>query len=130
MPSRISWIVPNKLIYLQLLDFVTPEEIIRYTTELVQLVGDSHPANVHVIVDFSTIAYLTTDLRFLAQVSRPLADLPNIGHILIFGTKLPLMATLATLVAQLAKIQYQHVQSVEEAVAYLKQVDADMKWMA
>jgi predicted regulator of amino acid metabolism with ACT domain len=127
MPSRVIWMVPAKVIRLQLLDFVTSEEIIAHMHEIERRVNDSFPSTVHVIVDFRTLTCLPTNIRFLADVSRPLAALPNVGNIVILGPKSPLIQTLATVVSQIVRFRYRVAQTISEAVEYLNHIDPELQ---
>jgi hypothetical protein len=127
MPSRVSWMLTAKLIHLQLLDFVTHDEIIAHMYEIEQLVKENSHSTIHLIVDFSAMSYLPMDMRFLSQVSRPLAALPNTGHVIILGSKLPLFTTIATLVSQIVHFKYKTAKSFEEALNYLQAIDPELE---
>jgi hypothetical protein len=115
------------VIHLQLLDHVTPDEIVGHMREIEQCVKVHAPETVHLIVDFSGIGYLPTNIHFLSDVSRPLAGTPNFGHIVTVKAKLPLIATLAMIVGQIVHFKHQTVQSLDEALVYLNDIDSDIK---
>jgi hypothetical protein len=130
MPSHISWLQPDKLICLQMMDFVSHDDIVAHMRAIEVLVEKSAPATVHLIVDFTDIAYLPTNLQFLADVSRPLANIPNFGHLVVFGTKSPLMRTLTSIVAQLVRFRFKSVRTLDEALGYLNTVDPELEVVA
>jgi hypothetical protein len=130
MPSRVSWLQPVKVVYLELLDFVNHEQIVAHMQKIETWVQASTPTTVHLVVDASGMDFLPTSLQFLSEVSRPLANLPNMGYVIVFGTKSPFIATLATLICQIVRFKYKNTHTLDEAMEYLSKVDPELEIVA
>lgn len=123
MPLRITWLVPDKVVSLELLEFVSRADALELGEQIGARLDESSNPPVHVVVDYSAATYIPTNLGFLSHIARPIKASSRMGYALILSNRSPLMATIATLVCQMVGIDARTVKSTDEALAFLKTHD-------
>lgn len=120
MPLRITWLVPDKVVSLELLEFVSRADALELGEQIGARLDESSNPPVHVVVDYSAATYIPTNLGFLSHIARPIKASSRMGYALILGNRYPLMTVIATLVCQMVGIRSQSVKSVEDALDFLR----------
>ncbi len=126
MPIKTTWILPGKLIHLQLFDFVSRDDVYTLTRQVETLISESRTPPVHVLVDYTAATYIPTNLGFLTQAARSIKPSSKLGYAVVLGNRFPLMTTIAQLVCQMVGVSVHIIHSFEEAQEYLQTVDPDL----
>ena len=133
MPYHVSWLYNNRVILAQAYGEVTIEELVEAVQMLGKMLENAH-APVYLISDSKDIVSYP---KQIGQVTNAVVSLKThahkLGEILMVDAN-PIIRFIANIVTQVAVSAHSRsVNSVEEAVAYLRKVDKsfnDAEWIS
>lgn len=121
--SRLRWLVPNKILYFMPApnaDMKTVAEDNRTLAEMIKPIRSP----VYLIVDVTGVNLFPGNLQMLRKANEGL-DRSNIAWIVGINAN-PLGKFIGNMLAQVYRKQVRYVDSLESALAYLKQIDPNI----
>lgn len=123
MAFQIMWVVPQRLIRLELTGDITIEESAEFDQMLIEHL-DSGIAPVHVILDFSSVASIPLNPKAIISAQQFMKH-PNLGWGMIVGMS-RIIRFLSAIIFQAVKVNFLLFESYEEAQAFLCKNDASI----
>ncbi|MCA0458082.1 MAG: hypothetical protein LCI00_29215 [Chloroflexi bacterium] len=120
MPYKMSWVIPSRVLLIELTHVLPADEIIRLTDECHTCVATGQ-APVHIIIDATPVHDLKFNFRETAPLSKSMEN-EDIGWwILINSSKM--MQFTASVITTLLKKKLKSAYSLDEALNILERVD-------
>lgn len=125
MPYKISWYVPDQVIYSDFWGNVTLDDFGKYNDEMTQIL-DAATSRIHVIVDAVQVTNVNVNPRDIVQ-NLPHLTHPQIGWGVVVQTS-RFVRFLASVVMQMKQVKVRYVGDIPSAVAFLEQIDDAIHW--
>jgi hypothetical protein len=122
MPSHVSWYLEKRVI-LAILDGDMTLEASYAVSDSVAQHLEQGLAPVHLVVDTTTLGKYPNSLKEIRNVSSRYMANPNLGRIVVVSAANPVTRFIASTLTQLAGIRLRLVDTLDEALMTLKQVD-------
>lgn len=122
MPPSLSWLIPDRVILLNMLDTTTAEELLASDRQLTQMMDDGTPP-LHVVMDL-THARALPSLLTTHQIH--FATHPGLGRGIVCGQANPVVRSIIQVGGRLLGLHMRVVNTRDEALAYLRQIDATL----
>ena len=120
MAYELSWVIPSRVLLIELEGTVPTDEMIRLNSESLAHV-DAGQAPVHILIDATKLNNTQVNLHELSQLSKTMHH-DGIGWlILINPAKMVSFAT--SIVSKLLQKKMKSAESIEEALTILQKVD-------
>jgi len=124
MPYELTWIVDKRVIYFRSRGLVSVDEIKKATQEIRVMLDTGIPL-VYLLTDARAVEKVSLRLRDIASIFRSHSSSPKLGWSVYVSPK-PLVRLVASITSQLARIQHREYATIEEALAFLRGVDATL----
>ncbi len=126
---RAEWYIPNQVLYVVAWGEMSKEiltDYLKLISRLIDSTDDSHPL-VHVISDFSRIRK-QLGLIDTAQVMKSIKPNPKTGWTITIGETSAIAKMVSDIARQMVKVRQRSFDTVEEAIAFLHEVDESLDW--
>lgn len=127
MPYSISWYIENEIIYSRFTGETTPEELQEQLADLKRLIASSPRELVHVINDSREVEEALSPKATL-DVIRKSGFPERLGWTMVITKQSSLHKMAAALATSLFKIRTRFFDTVDEAQAFLKDIDSTINW--
>jgi hypothetical protein len=124
MPHKIHWLIPNRLMIVQISGDIAIEDIAEINAEIVALL-DAGRAPIHIITDLKHLGKFPFDLIGVRRAATYLQH-PKLGLIVAYGVA-RLASSFAQMLTQIAGVQLQFAHDRSEALQLLMAEDAEIK---
>jgi hypothetical protein len=122
MAYYYEWVIPKRVIFCYVSGTQTIEEVQRSIAELKRLL-DQGEFPTHYIADLRHNDKLpTTNIRQLQELLNFVSH-PNLGWTVVIGRNNLMMTYLLSIIAKLTRVRYRAVDTPQEAVAFLLNLD-------
>jgi len=126
MPYTVEETVPGQVMLAEIYGEVTWEDFENSCNEQMRLMENSDHDLMHIIAKMDRAESHPTSLGRLNSIFKPLMTHPKYGWLVVIGMNNRLTIFLTTTLAKIFKIRYHTEDSVEDAIAFLKRVDATL----
>ena len=126
MTLHISWLLENREMYVEAWGDVSIDDITTSTLYMVDLMEQSEHPLVHIIVVNVGIGKIPLNVIQLQRATRPLLGHPKNGWHVFVNSQSTVIDYSMNLLAQLFKTRWRKVSTVEEARAFLQDVDQSL----
>jgi len=126
MPYTTAWYHPSKIILSVFSQDVSVEDMQSSNQDAVRFLREAAPQKVHILVDIRTLTSTAISLRDIRDRLSMFQE-PNFGWMLIVGDPPALAKFLISATGQLFHIPIRTYPTIEAALSYLEQQDAQVK---
>lgn len=123
MPYELNWGMENRVISLRMWDQITMDEIDTISPQLMEMLNTGTPP-VHLVADYTAVS----GMPFSLQHSQSAVDVqahPHIGWVMTV-TQNPRMRFITSILLQITSMWMRQFANVDEAHAFLRQVDQNL----
>lgn len=124
MAYNVSWHLEGRIVHFLLTGNLTIEELAAGSNEIEQLF-DEGTAPIHMISEVRDLGRYPMQIFQLKEAIR-FVSRPELGWTVVVGLKGP-AAVIANVFSKIARTRQQLFDTIEEAVAFLKEQDASLK---
>lgn len=126
MAYRLSWLIPERVILVQLSGVIDEASVLECDGHLVRMLeeADSGTAQVHQIMMFGRDIERTPNTGVYTRLSAP--QHPRNGWLIAVGTTKPVMKLIGSLAAQLIRMRARRMDTMFEALDFLYKMDSTM----
>lgn len=125
MSYHNQWYIPGKIIYTRFDGDLTEDDLEALTQQLMQMMAP-YPRFVHVINDLRNLGAYPRSLGKINATVRQLFEMPQYGWLCVIGVNDPLTNFISSTIAKVMRVRYKTVETVEEALTFLQQSDAEI----
>lgn len=126
MPVKIGWLVENRISYFRYEGDVHIREVAEASRIGILLIEQSDHQLIHSIQDSRYQKSFPNNVNALAQTVQEALRHPRMGWLLSVGIDNDLVRFVATLVSQLTRTRHRIIEDYDEALAFLKRIDASL----
>jgi hypothetical protein len=126
MPFRVQWYIPGQIIYARYEGTVDVDELKRSILEMNALRSLSNYPLVHDLVDGRRVVQSVGLKETMKAV--PAQSHPRMGWSINVGEASKLQKFIESVATQVLGVRYRHFDTIEEAVAFLKEIDSALDW--
>jgi hypothetical protein len=125
MPSQLSWIIPKRVILIELSGETNDDEILEGDREICDMMdaGDPNAALIHQIMVFGEVSY-TPKLKTLTKMQSP--NHPRNGWMIVVGMSNPLLRMIGELASQIMRRRARQKPTIKAALEFLYEMDATL----
>lgn len=125
MPHELSWIIPKRVILVEITNPANDQEIPEFDQRVCQMLdeGDPEAALIHQILVFGD-GVSTPSMKALSSMSSPRH--PRNGWVIMVGVGSPMVPMVTSIVSQIFKIRTRTLDTPEEALVFLREVDSTL----
>jgi hypothetical protein len=127
MPYSMEWYIPGAIIFSNYSGYVTREEMRQSMIELTELMATTDRQIVHTISEVSEVTE-ALPLKQVMDVMREANYKPSNGWAITVGEKKPMVKFVSNLARQLLRMRTRTFDTMEEALAFLREVDSSIDW--
>jgi hypothetical protein len=127
MAYRIEWLVEGRIALTYLSGLITLEETLTFDRDILPYLEQAQPPLVHLLFDTSALEQLP-GITTLNKFQWP--KHPRVGWVISYPQPNPLIAFLTYLMAQIFKSRNRTMNTLEESLAFLNDVDATLPDLA
>lgn len=127
MPVKTQWYVPDAVIYVQFWGETTVEDMQQYIHDAYQLSDLSSRSLVHVIADSSRVTKGINIKEVMKTISN-VKPHPKAGWNITVGEKDKIIRFTTDVARQLLRLRTRSFNTIDEAVAFLKDIDHSIDW--
>jgi len=124
--SILGWYIEGQVLYTANYGSVTIEGL-RATDEMIQAHLHAHPAGVHVITDNTQLEQIPVDISYMQQAMQGMQH-PSLRWVIHVGNANIFIRVMARIISRVARISYQSVETIEEALDFLKLHAPHLDW--
>ncbi|MBI1258327.1 MAG: hypothetical protein GC204_12715 [Chloroflexi bacterium] len=125
MEHQISWIIPQRVILIQLSGVVEEAGFREHDLKVLQMLeaGDPNAALIHEILLLDKLEN-SASIRMMMSLSYP--KHPRTGWMIAVGVKNPITKMVGNIATQILKVRTREMPTVEEALAFLFDIDSTL----
>jgi len=128
MGYAVKWYVNNEVLYVEMGERLTLEDLATGNHDIMQYMDDSPADRVHLLVNNSRLKQFPTDLGAIIHTTRLLRH-PRCGMTVTYDqSNNRLIETISTLMYRIFNRRRYSASSREEALAYLRKTFPDVAW--
>ena len=125
MAYHYEWLLPKRVIFCYVSGTQSMDEARESFGELTSRL-DAGEAPTHYVADLRHLDKLpTTNVREIQELVS-FVNHPNLGWIVVIGRSNPTMTFVLTIVAKLTGVRYRAVDTLQEAIAFLSNIDSSL----
>lgn len=126
MPIEIDWYLPDRILYVQLQETLTLDEIRANSDTFVAQIESSDAELVHALHDNATLTSVPKRLKDLSESVKSAYSHPNLGWTVAYNTDDAVLKFLGNMLSGLFNLRYKIVDTKAEALAWLQRVDPSL----
>lgn len=127
MPFTIDWLIPGQVIFLRVFGVITEDDMRASFESVNNMIESSNYPHVHLIDDTGDVEKPISPLKAL-DIGRQIGIHERLGWALITREKSVLVKMGTAFGSSLVKSKVKSFETLEDAEAFLKDVDASLKW--
>lgn len=122
MPVINRWLVPGKVIYADLIGDLSLESLKEGSDSIISMYNESEFDRIHILSNQAEMGSIPVSLKLFNDATPFVRD-KRLGWLIMFPEGNQFAKFMATMVTSLAKIDYRHTNSLEEALNLLSRMD-------
>jgi hypothetical protein len=126
VPVTMSWYLPGRIILTVFEGEVTAEEIRAASEESVTMLEASEAPLIHFIHDGSLITRFPGNLKEVVNAFQVAASHPKLGWTLAHDVKITAVDFIGNLAARVFRVRYRILDSRQDVLAFLQEVDVSL----
>jgi hypothetical protein len=127
MPYAMDWYIPGAIVLSEYSGAVTKDEIRESTLELIKLLASTERPLVHTVTDISEVTEALPLTQVIGAIRETNFKPANGWHITV-GEKSPMVKFVSNLSRQLLRMRTRTFDTMEEALAFLRETDSSIDW--
>ena len=125
MAYETKWLLPGRVIYMANRGAITVEELQDESLRLIELLEEGEGPLVHLLTDVTELGEFPISVGVLNRASIDALRHPKMGWLLVI-TDNRMLKYLGSMVTGLSGVRYRAFTSVDEALAFLNEVDSTL----
>ncbi|RMG88612.1 MAG: hypothetical protein D6712_03260 [Chloroflexi bacterium] len=126
MTIHISWLLENRVMYVEAWGNVSIDDVSTSTLYMVDLIEKSEHPLVHIIIVNKGIDKIPLNVIQLQRATRPLLGHPKNGWHVFVNSQNTVIDYSMNILAQLFKTRWRKVSVLEEAITFLQDADQSL----
>lgn len=122
MPTDTQWYVEGRVIYTRVTGDITMEDVIAMNARTVELLKQGTPLIHHIV----NVEQMTSFPLKLAELTKAVQFVPEMGWLLIVGTIHPIIRFFGSIITQVSKARFRTFEKEPDALHFLWDVDVTL----